>query len=80
MTVQLYGRTRSTVRCAPLVISDWEAYYPFMPTTTDVSSETFTDDDDDDGGGEEIYVSENERGEYNEGNNNIGIDLFEVED
>jgi hypothetical protein len=62
------------------VISDWEAYYPFMPTTTDVSSETFTDDDDNGGGGEEIYESGNERGEYSEGNNNIGIDLFEVED
>jgi hypothetical protein len=52
-----------------------------MPTTTDVSSETFTDDDDDDdGGGEEIYESGNERGEYSEGNNNIGIDLFKIED
>jgi hypothetical protein len=51
-----------------------------MPTTTDVSSETFTNDDDDNSGGEEIYESGNERGEYSEGNNNIGIDLFEVED
>ncbi|KAH9956388.1 hypothetical protein BGW80DRAFT_1439367 [Lactifluus volemus] len=55
--------------------SDWEA--------SDISGETSTDSDDevdDDEGAEEIDDGGDEKGECSEGDDNIDIDLFEVED
>jgi hypothetical protein len=65
--------------------SDWEACYHYssVVTTADISGETSTDSDDevdDDEGAEEIDDGGDEKGECSEGDDNIDIDLFEVED
>jgi hypothetical protein len=64
---------------------DWEAHhgYPSVLATADVSSETLTDGEgevDGDEGVEEIDDGGDEKGEHSEGDDNVDIDLFELED
>jgi hypothetical protein len=62
---------------------DWEAcyHYPSVLTTADIYDETPTDGDgDEDEDAEEIDDGGDEKGECSEGDDNVDVDLFEVED